>query len=246
MVLANEKILAAREEQKALELLSAAERDRQKDLQEDKKKRLKALEIRRFEKSQETKQKLIDAAVEQMSKFSNSEQTRLANQFNEIKEKEEKAIADKAAKLERDMQLIKESRSEQIRAKQEAIAKEKREKDIMVAKWKDQKEEADMKEMHKEYQVKETTKKVKSLQYGAGVERHRKQIEDRVIQIEQEKLLYEIGKQDDEKFAERCKEKIKEYAAAGKPVITLYRALETTQPAIIPAKRNKVVKKTEE
>lgn len=77
-----------------------------------------------------------------MSKFSNSEQTRLANQFNEIKEKEEKAIADKAAKLERDMQLIKESRSEQIRAKQEAIAKEKREKDIMVAKWKEQKEEA--------------------------------------------------------------------------------------------------------
>jgi len=87
---------------------------------------------------------------------------------------------------------------------------------------------------------------VKSLQFEAGVERHRKQIEDRVIQIEQEKLLYEIGKQDDVKFAERCKEKIKEYAAAGKPVITLYRALETTQPAIIPAKRNKVVKKSEE
>ena len=50
------------------------------------------------------------------------------------------------------------------------------------------------------------------------------------------KLLMDIGSQDDNKFSEVCKEQIKKYAADGKPVYTLLKALEQTEPVLIPAR----------
>lgn len=51
---------------KAQEEEAAAAREAEKEVIEGRKKALKALEIRRFEKSQETRQKIIDAAVKQV------------------------------------------------------------------------------------------------------------------------------------------------------------------------------------
>lgn len=52
----------------------------------------------------------------------------------------------------------------------------------------------------------------------------------------QAKILRAISSQDDDKFADICKAEIMRYAGEGKPVYTLMRALEATQPLLLAAK----------
>ena len=48
---------------------------------------------------------------------------------------------------------------------------------------------------------------------------------------------------DDKKFTEACKSEIERNVRSGKPVYTLLRALEFTQPALLAAKTIKQIKK---
>ena len=68
-----------------------------------------------------------------------------------------------------------------------------------------------------------------------GVAAQRKRVEDRVIQIEQDRLLRDIAGQDDTKFVNIVNEYIEKYKAEGKPVYTLMRALDYREPQLIPA-----------
>ena len=83
----------------------------------------------------------------------------------------------------------------------------------------------------------ENTLKLKKIQYQEGLLANRRKVEARIIELEQAKILQSMGNQDDDKFAEICRAEIARYAAEGKPVYTLMRALETTQPALLPAKK---------
>ena len=114
MVVANEKLLAVRRQILAQEEEAAAARDAEKDVIEGRKKALKALEIRRFEKSQETRQKIIDAAVKQLAAKSNKDEALLEKQVGEAKEKQEKAFADKEAKIAKQAEDIRMSRNEML------------------------------------------------------------------------------------------------------------------------------------
>ena len=99
------------------------------------------------------------------------------------------------------------------------------------------------KEKAKEERAHENVKKIKAIQYADAIANQRKLVGARVIELEQDKLLREIAAQDDDKFSEICIAEIKRYAAAGKPVYTLMRALEATQPQLIAAKTVKVAKR---
>ena len=91
------------------------------------------------------------------------------------------------------------------------------------------------KEEAKAKALKASTLQIKSLQYAEGVANARKKVEDKIIQIEQDRLLREIASQDDAKYCETVNEQIRKYQAEGKPVYTLVKALDYRQPELIPA-----------
>lgn len=141
MLKANADLKLVREQIEAKEREAEAFRDSQVDGIEFKKLEIKRLTKDRFEKSQLTRQKLIDAAVEQLKLQSGKENTILNKQIQDQKDKEDRNIALKNAKLEADYAYTVESRNIQIKAKKEKIEKEKLEDDRLVAKWKKENED---------------------------------------------------------------------------------------------------------
>ena len=195
----------------------------------------KALEQRRFERKQEARQKIIDAAIEQMTKKSNHEQAVQERQEKELNDKADKAEADKKKAAEDDWNFTVASRTQQLKAKADAIAADKALDEKLLDEAKRRNDLAHEKEQKKAQDLKASTYQIKALQYADGVAAQRKRVEDRIIQIEQDKLLREIAGQDDTKFVNLVNEYIEKYKAEGKPVYTLMRALDYREPQLIPA-----------
>jgi len=236
MVVANERLKVVREEIRVKEKEAEEARDAEKEVIEGRKIALKALEKRRFEKAQETRQKIIDAAVKQLAAKSNADQALMNKQADEIKEKQDQAFALKEAKAKKQREDIHRSRQEMMASKEEILNKQYEEEDRIVKLWNEANQAEIEKERQKEISAREKVVRLKSINYADAVKAQRKKVEDRIIQLEQDKLLRDIGSQDDDKFAEICKAEIMRYASQGKPVYTLMRALETTEPPLLPAK----------
>jgi len=239
MVVANQKLKEYKDEIALKERLAMEARDAEVEVIDARKKALKALEIRRFEKSQETRQKLIDAAVEQLAKKVNTDAAVLQKQEDEIRDREDKVAADKAAKLAKQKSDIALSREEQMRMRDTLLRERREEEERMIKSWRESNEIEIQKEKDKIKKEKELVAQLKAIQLSEAQEKQRKKVEDRVAQLEQENFLLTLKGLDDKKFVDRCKAKITEYANAGKPVYTLLRALETTPVELIPAKVTK-------
>ena len=237
MVVANEKLKAVREQIKLQEAEAQAAREAEKDIIEGRQKARKALEIRRFEKAQDTRQKIIDAAVKQLAAKSNKDEAILLKQVSEGQEKQERLFREKEERLRKAQEDCHLSRQEMIRNKQRLEEEAWDLEDRMVKMWAEANEREIQKEKHKVRVAHENTVRLKQLQYEEGLQSQRKKVEARIIELEQAKMLQTISGQDDGKFAEICRAEIARYAAEGKPVYTLMRALETTQPALLPAKK---------
>ena len=236
MVVANEKLKAVRTQIMQQEAEAQAAREAEKDIIEGRQKARKALEIRRFEKAQETRQKIIDAAVKQLASKNNKDEAILLKQVAEGQEKIERAFRDKEAKLKKQQEDIHLSRQEMLAQKKRLEEEQWDTEDRMVKLWTEANQREIEREKEKLRSQHDNTVKLKNLQYQEGLQANRKKVEARIIELEQAKMLQAIGGQDDDKFAQLCRAEIARYAAEGKPVYTLMRALETTQPALLPAK----------
>lgn len=236
MVIANERAKQVRREldEKAKEAEKI--RDKEKEEVEGRKIAIKALEIRRFEKAQMTRQLIIDRAVKALAAKASADTALETKQFEEIKAKEDKVIADKAARREAEKLAIKESRAGQIARKKEQQEREWAEEDRMVVAQREKSALEERLEKEKYAKEHENIVRLKKIQYADAAKKQQKNAEEKLVNITQAKLLQDIGAQDDDKFAEICKAEIKKYAAEGKPVYTLMKALESTQPALLPAK----------
>jgi hypothetical protein len=236
LVIANERAIKIKAELKERENEAAARRDDEKEEIERRKKAMKALAIRSFEKKQETRQKIIEAAVKQLTQQANTEAAIATKQAEEKRAKDDAALAAKEAKREAERLAIRQSRTEQINAKREKVEAEWAQEDLMVKKQIEEAAAADAAEKAKAQNEWNNIKRLKDLQYKEAANVQRKKISERLEEINQAKILQDIGAQDDDKFAEICKEEIKKYAAEGKPVYTLLKALEQTEPTLIPAR----------
>ena len=127
------------------------------------------------------------------------------------------------------------SRNQQLKAKRDQIEADKELEARLLAAWKEKMDLAHEKELDKDRRNREITHEIKRLQYQEGVQARRKKVEDRVVMIEQERLLREVAAQDDAKFVETVNNEVRRYLAEGKPVYTLLRALDYRQPVLIPA-----------
>lgn len=246
MVVANSKIKAERARIKEAEDKAMADREAEVEDIDNRKKALKALEKRRFEKSQETRQRMIDAAVEQLTKKGNKEAAIMQKQADEIRDRENKTIADKAARLEKQKQDIFLSREEQMKSRDDMLRAMHEEEANMIKRWKEQNEFEIQKEKDKVARAHKLVADIKSIQYSEGQYQQKKRVDDKLAQIERDRLLMAKIGSDDQKFGEICKSKIEEYSREGKTTYTIHRAMESVQMELVPAKLIKVDRKKKE
>lgn len=143
LVAANEQMKLERREKMEEERLKALEREAEVEVIEHRKRALKQLEKERFDKSQLTRQMLIDAAVHQLSLKQNQEDTIMQKQGQEIKDREDKAIQDKQDKADKDWEVTVQSRTAMIQRKEAFKKAQKEQDDMMAAKWKRENEEGE-------------------------------------------------------------------------------------------------------
>ena len=246
MLEANARLKVVKEQMHAKELEDNARREAEILQIEQRNNAHKALEKRRFEKAQIKRQQIIDAAVQSLTERKKNEQARLEKQEEEVNEKNEREDKNKSDKREKLWQEVVASRSEQMEQKRRQDEKEKQDQERMFALMKEQVALEELKEKQKELQALETVKTIKAIQLNEAIEHQRRKVEERLLEIEQANILKEIAEQDDKKFAEVAKREIERYRADGKPVYTLYRALEHQPPDLIAAQRNKVKKENKD
>lgn len=243
MLKANEELKMVRLEMKEKEKLAELERDAEVEKIDHRKKMLKHLEQVRFQKAQETRQQIIDAAVKQLALKQNTEEAILEKQVQDLKDKEDAKLAAKEAKNERIKQEIIASRLAQIERRENEMHKRYEEEDALVQRWRRENEEAIEKESDKVRQQRMQTVKIKTMQYNDGKDVAKKKQEAKMYEIEQARFLEGLGNQDDTRFVEIVKAKVAENIRLGKPVYTLLRALDYHQPQLLAAKTVKVTKK---
>ena len=243
MVIANEELKKVKDEIRAKEKAAEEERDKEIAKIENRKQTLKRLEKERFEKAQVTRQKLIDTAIQLLAEKSNTEEKLLAQQMQDLQDKEDRLLAEKKARDEKFREVVAQSRVDQIEAREAERRRQFEEEQRLVRKWREENEEAMQAEIDKQRRKREETIKFKKGQYDDGLEAARRRKEEKMLEIEQARFLHSIRGNDDARFVELCKQEIERNVALGKPVYTLLRALDYSQPILIPAK---TVKKPKE
>ncbi len=179
---------------------------------------------------------MIDAAVYQLSLKQNAEQTILNKQEQEIKDREDKAIADKQAKLDKTWNETVASRTAMLVAKEEALRKQQRDDELLANRWREENEEGIRREAQKQANARAEQARIKHIQLADGKEALRRKAEEKLVEREQAKFLSSLSANDDDKFVEICKAEIERNIALGKPVYTLLRALEFTAPQLLASK----------
>ena len=236
MLKANSDLKGIREKMLEAERAAEAERDAEVEVIEARKIALKRLEKERFEKSQLSRQAMIDAAVEQLARTAHVGNAILEKQVQDLKDKEDRKFADKAAMQEQNYAETVASRTAQVEAKKAKLALQKIEDDRLVAKWKRENEEGIEREKEKVIKAHAATVACKATQKADGEAVARKREEDRQREIEQTRFLQSIDVGDEGRFIELCQAEIERNIKAGKPVYTLLRALEYSTPKLLPAK----------
>jgi len=235
MLRANEELKGIRFQMKEQDRIADEERNQEILKIENRKLELKKLEKLHFAQSQETRQKMIDAAVKKLSETANVEQTILEQQMQNLQDKEDRLIAEKKAKNEQFRSAIADSRIAQIEARERKKKQQYDDEIAMVAKFRAENEIAIKQEAEKVEKAKAETIRIKKMQYDDGQEMIRRKQEEKLIEIEQARFLTSIQGNDDARFIELCKQEIERSTKLGKPVYTLLRALQYDQPQLLPA-----------
>jgi hypothetical protein len=232
----NKKQQKIRDEFRDAERRKLLKCDEEKEVIESRKSALKVLEKRRFDRAQETKQKMIDAAVRQLELQNQSSSALFMKQEQEIKDREDRAIADKEAKQKAQWDAIVASRTAITERKEAQYWKDVEEEKQMVAKFRRENEEGIQAELDKQQRAKDAQTAIKLQQLQEGHARRKRIEEEIAAQKEQERFLQSIGSNDDQRFKEICMKEIERNVALGKPVYTLLRALEFVAPPLLAAK----------
>jgi len=238
MIAANEKIKKEKEDIRAQEEIAEEMRNSEIEVTEKRNLARKALEKRRFEKKQVQRQMIIDAAIEALSKKTSNEAAIQAKQEQELIDKEDRIIAEKEAKRQREWEETVASRTVMARARKEQRVKDFEETRKLADLAKQKALTAIENEKEQQQKAREMTIMIKNMQLQQAVQIKKEKINDKVKDLEEQKIIQEISNQDDKKFNDICTSTIRDYAAKGKPVTTLMRALEYHQPDLLPSIRN--------
>jgi hypothetical protein len=239
---ANAELKRVREEALEQERQAALAREAESDQIEYRKTMLKELEKHRFNRAQVNRQMMIDRAVEELSKRTSTQETILAKQIQDQKDREERKLDEKQRKAQEMKKILAMSRSEQISMRNKQQRKEQEEAEAMLTGWRIDNETSMQHDKDKVQAARMETIRIKKEQYDVGKEIARKKAENKLIEIEQERFLNSMDNLDDKRFIELCKAEIERNVQLGKPIYTLLRALEYEQPQLLAAKMDRKVK----
>jgi hypothetical protein len=233
-ILGNEQLKEVRKQLKAQEQRDQEKRNSEVDVIENRKLVRKALEIRKFEKAQQTRLKMIERATELLAQRTNNDNALLEKQVTEQRAKEDKKFADKEQAREDEWKKTIESRNLQVEARRKAREDEAEAERQMIERWHiksaadNAAEEAKIRKRHA------MAMELRALQEAQANERKREMEEAKLIEDARLKMLIDQGVDEDKRFQEICKKEIQRYAADGKPTYPLFRALEYKQPDLLP------------
>lgn len=233
MTKSNAALKDIRDELQAAEEEAMRRREDEVEVIDNRKKVRKALEVRKFEKAQVTRQKMIEAATKALASQNNKAQTIMEKQATEQRAKEDKHLADKEQKRLTEWNNIKESRAAQVqRRKDEKIAGAVADDIVLKATLQDSLVKAET-EFAKERKAREATiaNKRETYQTAMDMEKSKKEAQQREREHDM-KFKDQIEKEDD-KFTRICKKEIERYAADGKPLYPLYTALQAKPQEIM-------------
>jgi hypothetical protein len=236
MLKANSDLKGIRQQIIEEERRQEAERDAQVESIEGRKLALKRLEKERFAKSQLARQRMIDAAVEQLAKQSSAADAALEKQVQDLKDKEDRLFHEKLDRQRREYEETVASRTAQVEAKRIAQERDRAEEARLLEKWRKENEDGIQREKDKVARAKDATIACKATQKADGEAVRRKREEDRQREIEQTRFLQSIDVSDESRFVELCQAEIERNIKLGRPVYTLLRALEYSAPPLLPAK----------
>jgi hypothetical protein len=236
MLKANSDLKGIRQQIIEEERRQEAERDAQVESIEGRKLALKRLEKERFAKSQLARQRMIDAAVEQLAKQSSAADAALEKQVQDLKDKEDRLFHEKLDRQRREYEETVASRTAQVEAKRTAQERDRAEEARLLEKWRKENEDGIQREKEKVARAKDATIACKATQKADGEAVRRKREEDRQREIEQTRFLQSIDVSDESRFVELCQAEIERNIKLGRPVYTLLRALEYSAPPLLPAK----------
>lgn len=239
MLLANDELLVIRNEILDRQKLDEEKRLREVELIEQRKIARKALEQRKFEKAQETRQKMIEAAVKTLTEKSSHDEARLEQQVQQQKDKIDKQEKEKEEKKAKEWTNIVQSRAELLAFKASKAAKEKEDNARIAEMVKEQAKLEELKEKEAEEKAKEIVANIKAAQVAEAIAAQRKKAEERMMQLQADNAIKERAKQEDEQFLAVAKQEIERLAKEGKSTYTLQKAMIRQPIELIAAPRNK-------
>lgn len=239
MLLANDELLVIRSEISAKQALEEEKRLREVELIEKRKIARKALEQRKFEKAQETRQKMIEAAVKALTEKNSHDETRLEQQVQHMQDKVDRINKEKEEKREKEWSNIVQSRAELLEFKASKALKEKQYNERIADIMKEQAKMEEAKEKEKEKEANQIVANIKANQIADAVAAQRKKVEERMAQLQIDNAVKERMKQEDETFLNIAKQEIEKYAKEGKSTYTLQKAMVRQPTELIAAPLNK-------
>lgn len=239
-------IEAQNETKKANEYLQELKRQEQARLAEEERKTIeyaakkdavmatrKQREEQKFKEKLETRQRMIDTRIKELSNLKNTEEQRLNNQILDAEQKAKQDFEKKQQRLEDLKSQIEKSRKQQIDRKFREKDDLKKEEEMFSEFWKDKmKELSDLEKIEEE----ERKERAKQLQLF-----HKKQMDFKARKAEHEALVEEelarqaIKMQEDEQndfnsYAEKC---LKEWTDQGKNITPLILELKNYKKRIV-------------
>ena len=240
LVVANEKFKAIKAQVKQREADEMAQREGEVAEIEARKQARKDLAKRRFDAKQMTRQKIIDKAVELLAAKQNSEDSIQQKQAAEARAKTDAADAAKEAKRAKLWEEIVKSRSEMTERKLQQYYKDVENEKEMSKNWRQLTVDAEAKDLDKQRLAHEECLKIKQIQKAEAIAKARKKVADKLADREESRIRMGGGDAMEKKFGDTTREYIRQYAAEGKPIYPLLRALEIQQPPLLPALTKKV------
>ena len=190
-------------------------------------------EEKKFKEKLETRQRMIDARIEELKKLKNNEDQRLFDQVMDAEVKAKEAYEKKMQRLEDLKAQIEKSRKQQIGRRIQEKETAKQEEEMFAEFWKEKMQElAEIEKMEED----EKRERAKQLQLF-----HKKQMDFKARRAEQEALIEEelarqsIKMQEDEQlqfhsYAEKC---LKEWSTQGKNITPLILELKNYKKRIV-------------
>ncbi len=210
-----------------MEELDAEERRKKEaELKETMQSRRKAQEKKRFEEALALKQRMIDKASDELQKMQNNEERILGKQALEVQQAQDKMLAEKAARRQKQQEAIERSRMMQLQAKQR-----KKEADLQHINEVRSHLNIRQEQMAKEEQDEIMAIKAANLQLRKDLEVEMSKKEVRKLQSRERQLADElkglkISEEEDEKFKSYAMNELSTVALEGINTVPLQKAVQ--------------------